>query len=121
MYSQIFWEHARHPRNHRVLIGAKTGEARYHRCGDKLTLYLTIENGLITQATFQAKGCAPVVAVASLATEMVSGLDVDKAGQLNIFEIDKELGGIPPSKRHAYVLFLECLKSALDHHKAKDK
>lgn len=113
MYSQSFWEHVRHPRNNRVLTGAKTGEARYHRCGDKLTLYLTTENRRITQATFQAKACAPVVAVASLATEMIQGLEISEAGKLDIFQIEKQLGGLPPSKRHAYVLFLECLHQAL--------
>lgn len=115
MYSQTFWDHVRHPRNSRPLTGAQTGEARYHRCGDKLTLYLTTENGRITQATFQARACAPVVAVASLATEMIQGLEISEAGKLDIFQIEKELGGLPPSKRHAYLLFFECLSSALGH------
>ena len=113
MYSQTFWEHVRHPRNNRPLTGAQTGEARYHRRGDRLNLYLTIENGRITQATFQAKACAPVVAVASLATEMIQGLEISELGKLDIFQIEKELGGLPPSKRHAYLLFIECLHAAL--------
>lgn len=121
MYSQMFWDHVRHPRNSRPLTGAQSGEASYHRCGDKLTLYLTTENGRITQATFQAKACAPVVAVASLATEMLQGLDVDEACRLPIFEMDKELGGLPPSKRHAYLLVLESIQDALKKKNSKGR
>ncbi len=113
MYSQTFWDHVRNPRNNHVLIGAQSGEGRYHRCGDRLTLYLTTEEGRITKAAFQAKACAPVVAVASLATEMIRGLNADEAGAIDIFALDQAIGGLPPSKRHAYLLFLECLNEAL--------
>lgn len=121
MYSQTFWDHVRQPRNNRTLPDAQTGEARYHRCGDRLTLFLQTENGRITQATFQARACAPVVAVASLATEMVTGLEIEEARKLDIFQMDRELGGIPPSKRHAYLLFLECLSCALEHTKGSNQ
>jgi len=38
------------------------------------------------------------VAVASLATEMIQGLEINEAGKLDIdiFQIEKELGGLPP-------------------------
>lgn len=64
----------------------------------RLTLDLKTENGRITEATFQARACAPVVAVASLATEMIQGLEINEAGKLDIdiFQIEKELGGLPP-------------------------
>ena len=121
MYSQTFWDHVRHPRNDRTLPDAKTGEARYQRCGDRLTLYIQTENGRITQATFKARACAPVVAVASLATEMIQGLELDAARKLDIFQLDRKLGGIPPSKRHAYLLFLECLNKSLNEKLADER
>ena len=113
MYSSLFWDHARHPRNRKALSDAFVGKGRYQRCGDRLTLYLKVDDGRIAEASFEARACAPVVAVASLATGMVQGLEVEAALKLSIFEIDQELGGLPPSKRHAYLLFLECLHEAL--------
>ena len=113
MYSPKFWEHVRQPRNKRAITTSLVGEARYKRCGDRLKLFLEVDDGCIRKATFLAKACAPVVAVASLGTEMLQGLEITAARELDIFQMDQELGGLPPSKRHAYLLFLECLHEAL--------
>ena len=113
MYSQLFWEHVREPHNRRALSDACcVGEGRYPRCGDRLTLYLNIIDGRITEATFVARACGPVVAVASLGTQKITGLTLDQARELPILELDRELGGLPPSKRHAYLIFLESLQNA---------
>ena len=114
MYSPLFWEHARHPHNQKALPDALVGSARYQRCGDKLSLYLKVDDeGRITEASFQARACAPVVAVASLVTQRITGMDVETALKLSVLELDQELGGLPPSKRHAHLLLLECLQEAL--------
>ena len=117
MYSPLFWEHVRHPNNRRALSDTpNVGEGRYPRCGDRLTLYLQIQDGRIAQATFEARACAPVIAVASLGTQKITGLTLDEARELSILDLDRELGGLPPSKRHAYLLFLEALQDAKNHH-----
>lgn len=111
MHSPLFHQHFRHPQNNEIILPAIVGEARFHRCGDKLTLYLQIDDeGRITRATFQARGCAPVIAVASYGTEQITGLTLAQARKLSILDWDRELGGLPASKRHAYLIFLECLK-----------
>ena len=116
MYSQLFWEHVRQPHNRRALSDASgIGEGRFPRCGDRLTLYLYITDGRIAEATFEARACAPVIAVASLGTQTITGLTVDQARELPILELDQKLGGLPPSKRHAYLIFLECLQEATHH------
>ncbi|MFA7481757.1 MAG: iron-sulfur cluster assembly scaffold protein [Vulcanimicrobiota bacterium] len=118
MYSETFWDHVRQPRNNQALSDAVVSEARFHRCGDRLTLYLKVDDQRrITEAGFQARACAPVIAVASLGTQKITGLTLDEARELSILELDRELGGIPPSKRHAYLLFLECLAEAFENSK----
>ena len=113
MYSQLFWEHVKQPCNRRALLAPSgVGEGRFARCGDRLTLYLNITDGRIAEASFEARACAPVIAVASLATERLVGLTLDEARELPILELDRELGGLPPSKRHAYLVFLESLQGA---------
>lgn len=115
MYSQLFWEHVRHPHNRRALSDPSgVGESRYPRCGDRLTLYLNITDGRITEATFEARACAPVIAVASLGVKKITGLTLDEARELPILDLDRELGHLPPSKRHAYLVFLESLQNAVN-------
>lgn len=115
MYSQLFWEHVRRPHNRRALSDATSvGESRYPRCGDWLKLYLDITpDGRIAEATFEARACAPVIAVASLGVQRIAGLTLNEARELSILDLDRELGGLPPSKRHAYLVFLESLQNAI--------
>jgi NifU-like protein involved in Fe-S cluster formation len=120
-YSQTFWEHVRQPHNRRALPDATSvGESRYPRCGDRLTLYLDITDDRIAEASFEARACAPVIAVASLGVQRITGLTLNEARELSILELDRELGGLPPSKRHAYLIFLESLHCALHQSHAKE-
>ena len=68
----------------------------------------------LTLARFLAKACAPVVAVASLATTQVLGKTPEEARKLSVFRLDKDIGGLPPPKRHALWMFFEALFLALD-------
>jgi nitrogen fixation NifU-like protein len=121
-YSQTFWEHVRQPHNRRALPDATSvGESRYPRCGDRLTLYLNISNERITEASFEARACAPVIAVASLGVQRITGLTLNEARELSILDLDRELGGLPPSKRHAYLVFLDSLQNAINQNSNKGK
>jgi nitrogen fixation NifU-like protein len=51
-------------------------------CGDKMTLYVKLDDGKIEDIRFQGTGCAISVASSSLMTERVKGLPVDAALQL---------------------------------------
>jgi len=75
LYRELILEHARHPRHFGALSDA-THEAHGVNplCGDKLRLYLQIENDEISQASFEGTGCAISVASASLLTETVTGM-----------------------------------------------
>lgn len=115
MYSSIVLQHARNPRNRGVLEGAThQGSAEYRRCGDRFQLELRLENELIVQAGFQAHACAPVVAMGSIGTQILKGLTVEQALQLLPTQLDRELGGLAPAKRHAILVFLEALYEALN-------
>jgi nitrogen fixation protein NifU and related proteins len=74
LYQEVVIDHSRRPRN----FGAP---ARYNRhaegfnplCGDKLTLYLDVEDGIVRNAGFEGAGCAISMASASLLTEALKG------------------------------------------------
>lgn len=114
MYSSIVTDHAINPRNRGVLEDANAqGSARYHRCGDKMTLYFKIEDGVIVAAQFKAFGCGPAVGAASLLTTLAIGQPVDEVKNITAFQLNEALGGLPISKRHAILMVLQCLGEAL--------
>jgi nitrogen fixation NifU-like protein len=51
-------------------------------CGDKLKLYVKIENDVVTDASFEGSGCAISTASASLMTESLKGKSRDEAMKL---------------------------------------
>ena len=76
LYQEVILDHNRQPRNFRVLEGGRKAEGYNPLCGDRLTVYLRVDNDTITDAAFQGSGCAISKASASLMTESVKGKSV---------------------------------------------
>ena len=74
LYQEVIFDHNRNPKNFRCIEHASC-QMKGHNplCGDELTLYLTISNDIITDASFQGCGCAISTASASLMTEAIIG------------------------------------------------
>jgi nitrogen fixation NifU-like protein len=74
LYQQTILDHTRKPRNKREMPDA-TAVADGHNplCGDKIKLFLKIENGVIVDISFLGNGCAISTASASMMTEAVKG------------------------------------------------
>ena len=81
LYRELVLDHSRHPRHFGRLDDAThTAEGINPLCGDKLRLYLRVsESGAIESSRFEGSGCAISVASASLMTDAVTGLQVDRA------------------------------------------
>ncbi len=95
LYQEVILDHNRRPRNFRVIEPASAAQEGYNPlCGDRLTLYLTIDGDVITDAAFQGSGCAISKASASLMTEAVKGKTVDQARAL--FDAFHEMITSPP-------------------------
>jgi nitrogen fixation NifU-like protein len=74
LYQQTIIEHNRSPRNFKKLTDAnRTAEGYNAICGDKITLYLRLEDDVIKDIGFQGSGCAISQASASLMTSAVAG------------------------------------------------
>jgi len=74
LYQELIIDHSQHPRNQGELT-SPTGKAEGYNplCGDKVTVFLTAENNIVTKATFTGTGCALSMASASLMTEALIG------------------------------------------------
>ena len=98
LYQEILLDHNSKPRNFRMPEDA-THSVDGHNplCGDKITLYLTVADGVITDAGFQGSGCAISKASASMLTQSVKGqssaraLEIFKAFHQMMTEPDAEL------------------------------
>lgn len=74
LYQEVIIDHGRRPRNFGHLAEANRSAEGYNPlCGDRLTLYLRVEDGIIRAARFQGAGCAISTASASLMTEALRG------------------------------------------------
>ena len=83
LYQEVILDHNRRPHNFRVIDNASARQEGYNPlCGDRLTLFLTLEGDVIKDAAFQGSGCAISKASASMMTEAVRGLGREQAEQL---------------------------------------
>ena len=83
LYQEVILDHNRRPRNFRVIDAATTKQEGYNPlCGDRLTLYLTIADGVIADASFEGAGCAISKASASMMTETLKGKTLAEADAL---------------------------------------
>ena len=79
LYQQVILEHYRRPRNVGPLAdGAEHATGDNPICGDRITVYVRVSGGFVTDATFEGTGCAICIASASLMTEIVRGKTIDE-------------------------------------------
>lgn len=89
--------------------GAAGGAA----CGDLIRIAVRVDGGRIAEAGFDASGCAAAQAAGSAAVALVEGRAFLDATRVGPAEIDAELGGLVPAKRHAAGLAADALHRAL--------
>jgi nitrogen fixation NifU-like protein len=95
LYQEVILDHNRSPRNFGALDGANHSALGHNPlCGDQLTVYAKVEDGVIRKVTFIGKGCAISKASASLMTEALTGKSESEAAQL--FERFHDLLTGPP-------------------------
>jgi nitrogen fixation NifU-like protein len=83
LYQEVILDHNRRPHNFRVIDNANAKQEGYNPlCGDRLTLYLSLDGDVIKDAAFQGTGCAISKASASLMTDALKGKRIDEARRL---------------------------------------
>ena len=74
LYQEMILDHNRAPLNFRRMEDAnRRAEGNNPLCGDRLIVWLRVEDGKIQDAAFQGSGCAISKASASLMTAAVKG------------------------------------------------
>ncbi|MCX6234112.1 MAG: iron-sulfur cluster assembly scaffold protein [Bacteroidetes bacterium] len=88
-------------------------------CGDTMEIFLKISD-IITDAKFQAIGCAGSFASGSALTEMIKGKTLMDCERLDEYDILNHLGAIPLQKVHCARLAILTLKKAIEQYKKKE-
>jgi len=74
LYQETILDHSKRPRNHHSMDDANRKADGYNPlCGDKLRLYLKLEDDVVQDASFEGSGCAISTASASLMTDSLKG------------------------------------------------
>ena len=83
LYQEILLDHNSKPRNFRKLDDAdRFADGFNPLCGDRISLYLKLEDDVITDVGFQGVGCAISKASASMLTQSIKGQPVGRAKEI---------------------------------------
>ncbi|MBI3934939.1 MAG: SUF system NifU family Fe-S cluster assembly protein [Acidobacteria bacterium] len=83
LYQELIVDHSKHPRNFGKLVPADHQATGYNPlCGDKVTVYLKLDDARVAEARFEGVGCAISTASASLMTERIKGKTLAEAEAL---------------------------------------
>ena len=119
-YSEVVAEYAVSPRNlgdienyggFGIAVGAN---------GETMAIWLKVEEGGITDASFTADGGDIIVAVGSMTTEVAKGKAVAEAQKIGHQDILDALGGLPEDDQHYVHLAVEALKLAIGDYLARE-
>ena len=132
LYQETILDHSKRPRNFHSMEDANRHAEGYNPlCGDKLKLYLKVEDNIVKDASFVGSGCAISTASASLMTESLKGKNredalkmLDKFHELLTTDtpVSKDLGKLVvfcgvreyPARVKCATLAWHTLKSALE-------
>lgn len=83
LYQEVILDHNRHPRNFGAPAAAnRKAEGNNPLCGDRVTVYVDLADGLLRNVAFEGAGCAISTASASLMTEALKGHTLEEARSL---------------------------------------
>ncbi|RKX41014.1 MAG: iron-sulfur cluster assembly scaffold protein [Thermotogae bacterium] len=119
-YTQLVLDHFKNPRNlGRIENPDAEATEGSIACGDMMTVYLKVDKDRIVDIKFESYGCAANIATASMMTEVVKGLTLSEARNLNWKDIVEKLGGLPKVKYHCSNLAVDTLRKAIDSYRSR--
>lgn len=83
LYRRVIMDHYKTPRNQGEFEeGTMTVSLNNPTCGDRISLHMQLENGVVVNAKFTGEGCSISIASASMMTDAVKGKSTEEALQL---------------------------------------
>lgn len=120
MYSAKVIEHFQNPRNVGEIEDADgVGTVGNASCGDIMSIYIKVENDVITDIRFKTFGCGAAIATSSITTELVKGRTIAEAERLTRNQVAEALDGLPPIKMHCSNLATDALRAAIENYRSR--
>ena len=115
LYRDYILEHYRRPHNFGVLEAPTVSyEGNNPLCGDRLTMMLGIDDGVVKEVAFTGRGCAISQASASLLTDEIRGKTVEEVEKMTPEDVLELLGvEISPARLKCALLSLDTVAHAL--------
>ncbi len=83
LYQEVILDHNKNPRNYRRMDDANHhADGHNPLCGDKIKVYLNVDDGVVKDVSFEGVGCAISTASASLMTESIKGKPLSEVKSL---------------------------------------
>ena len=79
LYQEVILDHSKNPQNFGTLDKYTcTAEGNNPLCGDSLTVYVNVENNIISDVSYRARGCAISIASASIMSKIIKGKTIEE-------------------------------------------
>ena len=120
MYNEKIMDHFQNPRNAGEMEDPDgVGTVGNPSCGDIMTIYIRVKDGILTDVKFKTFGCGAAIASSSYTTELVKGKTIDEVLRFTRRDVSNGLGGLPPIKMHCSNLALDALREAIEDYRAR--
>ena len=114
MYSEVFLDHFKNPRNVGELASpAVAVEISNPICGDILRLSAIFQDGRILEVRYKVRGCTASIASGSALTEWMQGRTRQELAGVKAADVEASVGGLIPESKHAAVLCVDAVKKLL--------
>lgn len=116
LYTEQIIDLAKHPLNRRAMKAATVTHSGVNvTCGDHVRLYLKIEGGRVSEASWEGDGCAISMASASVLTEEIARKKLEELMKLKKENLYGwlEISNLGPARVKCVTLSLETLQEAL--------
>ena len=115
IYAHNILDHYQRPR-HRGLL--KNADASFHElnrsCGDDMTAYVKIKDGLVSAISFEGLGCAIAIASSSIISDSLLGKEVTTVMSMDLSDLQPLLGiDISTRRQKCALIGLRALQGAI--------
>lgn len=120
MYNDTVLDHFSDPRNVGEIPDADgTGHSGNLTDGDKITVFIKINNDRLTDVKFKTFGCAAAIAASSMLTVLAKGKTIKEGLEITNQDVADALGGLPEQKLLCSNIAATALHYAIEDYKRR--
>ena len=120
-YSENFKNEFLNPRNIGKIEDPDSHVSVTGVCGDTIEMYLSIEDGRISDIKFMTDGCGFTITCASYVTRTAKGRPIEEALQIKPENVEEYFEGLPEENKHCARLSVATLGAAIGKYRSELK